>query len=180
MPARIARGPFRTYIKAPGARDKKPFLSAMQASAGLHHPWVSAPRDNVGWNRYMKRVNRDTEAGFLVRRIDDDVICGVVNLNVITFEALCSAYVSYFGVVGLVERGYMKEGLAQVTHFAFDELGLHRLEANIQPENTASIALVKSVGFRYEGFSPRFLKISGVWRDHERWAILADGDQEEH
>ena len=67
----------------------------------------------------------------------------------------------------------MKEGMTQVIRYAFDELGLHRLEANIQPGNEASIALARSVGFEYEGFSPRFLRINGEWCDHERWAVLA-------
>ncbi|MDI7066159.1 GNAT family protein, partial [Klebsiella pneumoniae] len=58
--------------------------------------------------------------------------------------------------------------------FAFSELGLHRLEANIQPRNTASIALVRRVGFKQEGLSPSYLRINGEWRDHERWALLAD------
>jgi [ribosomal protein S5]-alanine N-acetyltransferase len=49
---------------------------------------------------------------------------------------------------------------------------VNRLEANIQPGNTASIALVKSCGFMKEGYSPKYLKINGRWRDHERWAIL--------
>jgi len=121
----------------------------------------------------MTRLERDNEAGFLVKRIEDGAICGVVNLNIITYEALCSAYVSYFGVAGRVEKGYMKEGLLQVIRHAFGELGLHRLEANIQPENLPSIALAKSVGFQYEGYSPRFLKINDVWCDHERWTVLA-------
>jgi ribosomal-protein-alanine N-acetyltransferase len=56
--------------------------------------------------------------------------------------------------------------------YAFKQLKLHRVEANIQPENVASIALVKRAGFVNEGYSRRYLKIGGQWRDHERWAIL--------
>ena len=122
----------------------------------------------------MKRLERETEGGYLVKRIHDGVLCGVVNLNVITYEALCSAYVSYFGVAGQVEKGYMKEAMLQVIRHAFDDLNLHRLEANIQPQNLASIALAQSVGFQYEGYSPNYLKINGKWCDHERWAILVD------
>jgi len=57
---------------------------------------------------------------------------------------------------------------------AFEELGLHRLEANMQPDNLASIAIVRRLGFQKEGFSPRYLCINSVWRDHERWALLCD------
>jgi len=149
----------------------------MRDSVGLHHPWISAPKDHKGWQRYLDRLERKTEAGFLVKRHGDGAICGVVNLNIITFDALRSAYTSYFGVTDLAEKGYMKEGLALLVRYAFDELELHRLEANIQPQNLVSIALARSVGFRYEGYSPRYLKINGEWCDHERWAVLADQDQ---
>jgi ribosomal-protein-alanine N-acetyltransferase len=67
----------------------------------------------------------------------------------------------------------MREGLALVVRHAFRSLKLHRLEANIQPANVGSIALVKSLRFEREGYSPRYLKIGGRWRDHERWAIRA-------
>ncbi len=72
-------------------------------------------------------------------------------------------------------QGLMTEALQQAISFAFSDLGLHRLEANIQPGNSRSIALVKRLEFQKEGFSPRYLKIGGEWRDHERWALLADG-----
>ena len=71
-------------------------------------------------------------------------------------------------------QGYMREGLGLALGHAFKTLRLHRLEANIQPANTASKRLVESLGFRLEGFSPRYLKIGGRWRDHERWAILSE------
>jgi ribosomal-protein-alanine N-acetyltransferase len=167
---------FRTRIVAPQAADEVAFLAAMQNSVGLHYPWLSAPKDHAGWERYMTRLERDNEAGYLVKGISDGAICGVVNLNIITFEAFRSACVSYFGVAGKVEKGYMKEGMLQVIRHAFNDLGLHRLEANIQPENLASIALAQSTGFKYEGYSPRFLKINGEWCDHERWAVLADDE----
>ena len=58
--------------------------------------------------------------------------------------------------------------------YAFGKLRLHRVEANIQPTNVASIALARRVGLRLEGYSPKYLKIAGRWCDHERWAINAD------
>ena len=70
-------------------------------------------------------------------------------------------------------QGLMREGLQAAVRDAFRSLKLHRLEANIQPANAASIALVRACGFSKEGYSPRYLKIGGRWRDHERWAILA-------
>ncbi len=176
MKARPSIPGCRTCIQLPQAADEKPFLAAMRKSVGLHYPWVSAPKDHQAWKRYMARLQRDTEVGFLVKRLEDGAICGVVNLNIITFDALRSAYTSYFGVAGLTDKGYMKEGLTQLIRYAFDELDLHRLEANIQPQNHASIALARSVGFRYEGYSPRYLKINDEWCDHERWAVLADRD----
>ena len=71
-------------------------------------------------------------------------------------------------------QGYTTEALQLMLRHAFVKLKLHRVEANIQPENAASIALVKRAGFVKEGYSRRYLKICGRWRDHERWAILIE------
>ncbi len=68
----------------------------------------------------------------------------------------------------------MGDALDTVVRYAFGALGLHRLEANVQPGNARSIALVKRHGFRLEGFSPDFLYVDGAWRDHERWAITTE------
>ena len=68
----------------------------------------------------------------------------------------------------------MTEGLRLTLKYAFKVLKLHRVEANIRPDNVASIKLVRRCGFKREGFSPKYLKIGGRWRDHERWAIRTD------
>ena len=87
---------------------------------------------------------------------------------------LQNAYLGYYVGALHARRGYMTEALQLMLRYAFVKLRLHRLEANIQPRNVASIALVKRAGFRQEGFSRRYLKVCGRWRDHERWAIIAE------
>jgi ribosomal-protein-alanine N-acetyltransferase len=110
----------------------------------------------------------------LVCRCDDDAIAGFFNLSHITRGALQSAYLGYAVGKPYARQGLMRAGLELVLRHAFVTLDLHRIEANIQPGNRASIALARGAGFRREGFSRRYLKIGGRWRDHERWAILAD------
>lgn len=177
MSSLLTRAPdpmLRVRLQSPADADGVEVTRLMRESRQFHHPWVSAPCDMAAWRRFRERAARENEAGFLIRRCDDDVLCGIANLNVITYEALCSAYLSYYAVDGMQGRGYMKEGLQLVIRHAFDELHLHRLEANIQPGNENSVRLVERLGFECEGYSPRFLRINGRWRDHERWALLAE------
>src|SRR4029450_9411772 len=102
-------------------------------------------------------------------------LVGVVNISEIVHGAFRSAYLGYYAFVPYAGRGLMKEGLALVITYAFRELKLHRLEANIQPGNRASKALVKTLGFRREGLSPRYLKINGSGRDQESWGKVCEG-----
>lgn len=164
----------RVWLQTPAIEHGREFIQAMRASRALHHPWVCAPADPEAWRSYIERLQRKDEAGYLVRRHGGNEICGVVNLNIITYDALCSAYLSYYAVQEFAAKGYMKEGLQLLIALAFGEMGLHRLEANIQPGNENSIRLAESLGFECEGYSPRYLKINGKWCDHERWALLAD------
>jgi ribosomal-protein-alanine N-acetyltransferase len=98
----------------------------------------------------------------------------VINVSQIFLGGFCSAYLGYYAGARFMGKGYMSEGLRLVLRHAFSELGLHRLEANIQPANRASIRLVRRLGFRREGFSPRYLKVFGRWRDHVRWAVTVE------
>ncbi|MGH7968235.1 MAG: GNAT family N-acetyltransferase, partial [Limisphaerales bacterium] len=85
-----------------------------------------------------------------------------------------NSFLGYYAFSAFAKKGLTREGLLLVLRFAFRELKLHRLEANIQPNNHASIALVRSCGFVCEGYSRRYLMVCGRWRDHERWALLAE------
>jgi ribosomal-protein-alanine N-acetyltransferase len=85
-----------------------------------------------------------------------------------------NAYLGYYGFAPHSRQGYMTEGMALALDVAFGILKLHRVEVNIQPTNARSLALARRIGFTHEGFSRRYVKIAGRWRDHERFAMLAE------
>lgn len=161
-------------LREPSEADGDELVALNRASRDFHHPWVAPPLDLVQYWEYRIRCNRDTARGYLLCLRETGAIVGVVNVSQIFLGNFRSAYLGYYGGAIYAKRGYMKEGLGLVLDACFHDIGLHRLEANIQPENIASLALVKSLGFIYEGFSRRYLQIDGEWRDHERWAILSD------
>jgi ribosomal-protein-alanine N-acetyltransferase len=135
---------------------------------------VSPPATEERFRAYIERMQAPGNRCSLVcEREGDHRIVGVINLSNMILGMFRSGYLGYYAFSGFERRGLMREGLQAVMRQAFSRLKLHRLEANIQPENQASIALVKSCGFSKEGFSPRYLKIGGRWRDHERWAIVS-------
>lgn len=164
----------RVYLRAPCARDREEFIAGVKRSRRLHGHWVTVRGTRETFSKYLARVRRDDHAGFFVCRREDDAIVGVINLNAIVRGLFHSAYLGYYALAPHAGKGYMTEGLRLVMRQAFTKMKLHRLEANVQPDNVASIALVKRCGFRLEGYSPRYLKIAGRWRDHERWAITVE------
>ena len=149
-------------------------IALNRESRSFHHPWVAPPQDRTDYWEYFLRCGGDDFRGFFICRHDDQRIAGVVNLSQLFFGNFCSAYLGYYGCARYVRQGYMTEGLSLVVERAFTRLRLHRLEANIQPANEDSIKLVQRLGFSNEGYSRRYLKIDGEWRDHQRWAILAE------
>lgn len=164
----------RVVIRRPRPSDRGEFVRLMRASRSFHHPWVTAPASDEGFDAYLRRLRRRNQAGFLVCLADTGAIVGVVNVNEIVEGCFCSAYLGYYVGAPFAGRGLMTEGLGLVISHVFGAMGLHRLEANIQPGNSDSLALVARLGFRREGFSPRYLKLDGAWRDHERWALLVE------
>ncbi|MFD5814318.1 GNAT family N-acetyltransferase [Streptomyces sp. NPDC127038] len=155
--------------------DGAEFTARARESRSLHHPWLFPPADLDAYAVYAGRLIEDpTKAGFLVCERDGGGIAGFININNIVHGGFLCGALGYGAFAHAAGRGLMTEALGLVVRYAFGELGLHRLEINVQPANTASVALARTCGFRLEGFSPAFIHIDGAWRDHERWAITAE------
>jgi [ribosomal protein S5]-alanine N-acetyltransferase len=154
--------------------DQDEFLGLAAASTGLHHPWMSLPATPQEFQAYLARFDHVTAESLLICLRAPGSIAGVVNINSIIRGRFQNGSLSYAAFAPTAGQGYMAEGLGLVLRYAFEKLRLHRLEAQIQPANHASIGLVQRLGFRREGYSPGLLFIDGAWRDHERWAITSD------
>ena len=164
----------RIFLRHPEKLDEAEYLALNRRSASFNRGLASPPTQPKQFAAFLKRCRGDANACFFICRRSDGAILGSINLSQIFRGGFQSAYLGYQIGAEFAGQGYMTEAIALMLRYAFTKLKLHRLEANIQPGNIASIALVKRAGFVKEGFSRRYLKICGRWRDHERWAIVAE------
>ena len=165
--------PPKIRLVKPSLRRSAEFLAAVARSKALHGEWVSPPATEASLARNLARFKNPTHVGYWIIT-ESGKLAGVININEIVRGTFSSAYLGYYAFAPHHRHGYMLRGLAAVISLAFRKLRLHRLEANIQPRNEPSRKLVQRLGFRLEGFSPRYLKIAGKWRDHERWALTIE------
>ena len=142
--------------------DAAELIQANLESRDYHAPWVKPFTDRDGFDNWFGRIMTGPNLGFVAREGSSGEIVGVVNLNEIVWGVFRSAYLGYYGMARWSRRGLMTEAVRRTSLYAFEEIGLHRLEANIQPDNTASILLVRRLGFAREGFSPQYLTNQSV------------------
>lgn len=167
-------------VRRPVPADRDEFVALRAQSADFHAPWITpappAPDGHCdyGFSRWCVEPGDPRRVTAFVCRRDDGAIAGGIALSEIVRGDFQSAYCGYWVGAPHARQGLMTEGLGIVLDHAFGRLGLHRVEANIQPGNEPSIALVRRLGFRREGLSLRYLRINGRWCDHERWAITAE------
>ncbi|MFE0382636.1 GNAT family N-acetyltransferase [Streptomyces bungoensis] len=170
----LAEGP-RVGIRSFTPDDGPEFTARTRESKDLHRPWLFPPDSDEAYSAYAGALIDDpARAGFLVCEKDTGAIAGFININNIVRGGFRSGALGYGAFAHAAGRGLMREGLRLVIGYAFGPLGLHRLEINAQPGNTASLALARGAGFRKEGFSPKMIHVDGAWRDHERWALTAE------
>ena len=161
-------------LRRPAAGDRDAFVALSRESARFHRGLAAPPRTDHQFDAFVERCRGEAYEGFLICRVVDGSILGSIALSEIVRGHFLSAYLGYQIAARFAGQGFMTEALQLALRFAFRELGLHRVEANIQPGNDPSIALVRRAGFTLEGLSRRYLKIGGRWRDHERWALLRE------
>jgi [ribosomal protein S5]-alanine N-acetyltransferase len=166
--------PIRVFIRNPTEEDCQELLSLRQRSKDFHFPWVFLSVNEKDCKNYINRCQNDDYQGLLICHLNNNKIIGVVNFSQIFYGIFQNAYLSYYVGVDFAGKGLMFEGVYLAIDYAFSTLNLHRIEANIQPGNKASISLVKRLGFTQEGFSQKYLQINGKWCDHERWALTVE------
>ncbi|MGL5857310.1 MAG: GNAT family N-acetyltransferase [Angustibacter sp.] len=180
-PRLTARGE-RVHVRPVEAGDLGPYQAAVEAS------WERIARWNpVNPGRLTVDLGQqsDTYRTFVVRAIDPGGAHGLVariNLSNVVHGAFHSGTLGYDAYDPYAGRGLFREGMALVLDVLFRAsadggLGLHRVEANVQPANVRSAAVLRGLGFRHEGETPRMLLLRGPdgtrWRDHERYAVTA-------
>lgn len=161
----------RVLLRRLTAADRDEFVELVKTSVDFLHPWVKLPSTVPAFNEYLERFNGRRAECTLICIHETSRIAGTVTISEIVRGPYQKAIVGYNAFAYSAGQGYMSEGFGLVFQFAFRDLNLHRLEADIQPANEASLRLARKVGFRREGYSPKFIFIDGFWKDHERWAI---------
>jgi ribosomal-protein-alanine N-acetyltransferase len=116
--------------------------------------------------------SQGTAYGFAI--FEDGRVIGECNVNNVQRGAMQGAYVGYWIDQARAGQGFMPEAVVAVLRFAFEELGLHRVQISIVPRNTASRRVVEKLALRDEGIAERYLEIHGVWEDHVRYAMTAE------
>jgi ribosomal-protein-alanine N-acetyltransferase len=164
----------KVYLRHPLESDFAE-LSELYAKSRNHlRGFASTEFGQAQFERIMCDAALESNEYFLICTSEDKAIAGTINLSQIFRKSFQNAYLGYMLGAGFTGFGYMSESVALALRFAFADLKLHRIEANVQPSNRPSIKVLERNGFTREGFSRRYLKIGGRWRDHERWAIIAE------
>ncbi|MET4782435.1 GNAT family protein [Glaciihabitans sp. UYNi722] len=149
--------------------------------------------DNRGWLRKWEATNpygalsfdvrasirslqSNARAGFgLPFAIEyDGDFAGQLNVSGITYGSLSSASIGYWVSERFAGLGLTPTAVALASDYCFFQVGMHRIEICIRPENAPSLRVVEKLGFRYEGLRRRYIHINGDWRDHFCFALTAE------
>lgn len=152
-------------------RGNKDFLSPWEPLWDDNH--LTRPSYRSRLSKFKKMVAAGTGYPFHIVRDFDKQIIGACNITHIERGISQSAKLGYWVGEQYARKGYARASVRAACRFCFDELGLHRIEAAVQPDNAPSLKLLEAIGFEREGVARDFLKIDGAWRDHIIYARLS-------
>lgn len=164
----------KCFLRYPKIDDFAEFTASSIVSRKFHRGLVNPPKDLETFQNYLKRNESEANENLFICQNTDSKIVGTANISQIFRLSFQNCYLGYYLFEKYTGKGLMTEAIELILRHAFKNLKLHRVEANVQPDNLSSIAVLKRCNFSKEGFSPKYLKISGKWRDHERWAITKE------
>lgn len=174
----LRSGPVR--LRRLRRRDHAAWQQLRRRNAAWLNPWEATSPDGLvqrsSFGEYVRRLNRaarqDLSYTFAVEYRGE--LVGQVSVSSVTRGSLLSASIGYWISEHVAGRGIIPTAVALVCDWCFTDLGLHRVEINIRPENTASLRVVAKLAFREEGVRKSYLHIRGHWADHRSFALLAD------
>src|SRR3712207_3445068 len=169
-------------LRLPDAGDAEAFLELVTRNRDHFRPYE--PRRPPayftlgGQKEQIAAAQRQAQSGeryeFGVFECDGGALVGRISLGGISRGALQNAYLGYGIDIGHSGRGYATQAVTIACGIAFRDLGLHRVQAAVVPENKASARVLQKVGFREEGLARRYLFLDGQWKDHRMFALVKD------
>jgi ribosomal-protein-alanine N-acetyltransferase len=172
----------RIFLRRPEAADWAAWAELRSRSRNFLTPWEpSWPPDSLSRLSFRRRLRRqareeaeDLDHAFFIFLRDTPILIGGITVGDVQRGAADSATIGYWIGEPFARQGYMTEALTAIMNYAFQKLGLHRLQAACMLENVASQRLLERCNFQQEGIARRALRIDGFWRDHSLFAALAE------
>ncbi len=170
----------RVYLRYPVQRDWREWSALRADSQAFLAPWEPTwaydALSRGAFRRRLKMYRTEMRQGvtysFLIFRAADDALLGGITLSNLRRGVAQTATLGYWIGAAHARQGYVTEALGAVLEFAFQRLGLHRVEAACLPGNEASRRLLLKCGFQEEGYAREYLRINGRWQDHQLFSIL--------
>ena len=168
----LAANDFREWSEV--RRRNHDWLTVWEPSRQPHH--ADPVLDRGAFTSRCLQRDRDRASGtaYQFGLFVDQHVAGEVNINNVVRGAMQSATIGYWIDQAHAGQGYVAEAVVVVLQFAFEQLGLHRVEICIVPRNERSRRIVEKLKIRDEGVALRYLEINGVWEDHIRYGITAE------